>query len=974
MEKALLEQWYWETVGGGDTKGGVFERYYDHLQRALLRCLDEMGSARRAAVPELTRELMDAYLGQMKRITLRTFLLEMEICEEEGSLKGFTGEEKYACFEEDFLGNPDYLREVYDAYPLMYEGVLRTLGDFVRNIGEAMDRFTEDREGINSRFFQGNPCRNIQRLGGGSTDAHRHGRRVLILEADNGEKLVYKPRSLAIDEEYTAFLGWVFRGLGVPFWWKCAWDRGSYGWCQWVSGSACHSREELERYYYRNGILLCVSYLLGSEDIHYENLIACGEYPVIVDLEMIVGSRGIGQDREMGNTERFYRESVLQTGLLPLYTWNRDGEGINVSAINGKGGQLASVKVPMVAEPGTINMHIEYRKPETGEGKNLAVLEGEFIEPAEFLEEIQRGFEDAYGFLSGRKSEVWEKLWQFRDVDVRYVVRDTQMYFMLLQAMGHPDMLTGEEVRKLVWDVLNDAAGEAGEWIRKQEQEELRRGDVPIFTYCPGGRQMYSGTGERLKGYFEYPVLKCIQRRLGRMGADDLRRQQRLIRTALLMGAKRETEQGYLWEAGKVGVASGSLGTGGQEEAEGFRIRAAERIGDILLENAIWSEDGKEVGWISMMATGFRERSCLIRPMDYSLYGGLAGVTLFMAELSGKTDKEEYERLRKVLVDMLFRHTDALFQERGVGKRFTGAYTGEASLAFAYMLFYDIYGDCIFLEYLRKQCQAAARGLEGDREYDVLGGNAGAILVFLKAYRLTGEGCYLVWAREAGDWLIRAATDYGYGSGWVNRSAGTALTGFAHGTAGIMLALTRLGYVAGEKKYLETAYSAYRYEEHYYREDMLDWEDLRGGESRVRESQEMAWCHGWGGIVLARMEAMECAEGDFREELRWTEGFAEEKQRTAGDGKQIYLKKSLCLCHGICGNLALMSRMSNTAEEISRFKYLVMKAIGGGKNDMVPWMEAQESGDYGLLGGLTGVGYSCLCGEEKVLGVLCVDW
>lgn len=186
--------------------------------------------------------------------------------------------------------------------------------------------------------------------------------------------------------------------------------------------------------------------------------------------------------------------------------------------------------------------------------------------------------------------------------------------------------------------------------------------------------------------------------------------------------------------------------------------------------------------------------------MDYSLYGGLAGVTLFMAELSGKTDKEEYERLRKVLVDMLFRHTDALFQERGVGKRFTGAYTGEASLAFAYMLFYDIYGDCIFLEYLRKQCQAAARGLEGDREYDVLGGNAGAILVFLKAYRLTGESCYLVWAREAGDWLIRAATDYGYGSGWVNRSAGTALTGFAHGTAGIMLALTRLGYVAGEKR------------------------------------------------------------------------------------------------------------------------------------------------------------------------------
>ena len=300
MERVILEKWYWETFdgrNGGNARDGVFERYYDHLQRALLRGLNDLESTREAAMPELSEELTEAYLGQMKRITLRALLLEMEICEEEGSLKGVNGQEKYACFEESFLGNPEYLREVYDAYPLMYEGMLRTLGDFVRNIEEVLKRFAEDREGINSRFFQENPCRNIRRIGGGGSDAHRQGRRVFILEMDNGEKLVYKPRSLAIDERYTAFLGWIFRGLGMPFWWNCAWDRGNYGWCQWVSGSACRSREELQRYYYRNGILLCVSYLLGSEDIHYENLIACGEYPVIVDLEMIVGSRGMGQER-----------------------------------------------------------------------------------------------------------------------------------------------------------------------------------------------------------------------------------------------------------------------------------------------------------------------------------------------------------------------------------------------------------------------------------------------------------------------------------------------------------------------------------------------------------------------------------------------------------------------------------------------------------------------------------------------------
>lgn len=54
-----------------------------------------------------------------------------------------------------------------------------------------------------------------------------------------------------------------------------------------------------------------------------------------------------------------------------------------------------------------------------------------------------------------------------------------------------------------------------------------------------------------------------------------------------------------------MGAASDRWGTG-KQEAEGIRIRIAERIGDILLENAIWSEDGREAGWLSMMTAGFR--------------------------------------------------------------------------------------------------------------------------------------------------------------------------------------------------------------------------------------------------------------------------------------------------------------------------------------------------------------------------------
>ena len=706
-------------------------------------------------MPELSSELLAAFRGQMQRITLRTLLSEMELCEENGMLEGATEEERYGCFEERFLGDSGYLREVYEAYPTLYDNMMQALEDSIRNMDEMLDRFAEDREEINSRFFPNQPCKAIRQVSGGSSDSHRHGRRVLVLELDNGEKLVYKPRSLAVDRAYEAFLRWVSDNIGMSMKWNQVWDRKEYGWCQWVSAMCCHSREEMQRYYYRNGILLCVSYLLGSEDFHYENLIACGEHPVLVDLEMAVGSRCARRGKGMTGTERLYMESVLQTGLLPLYTWNSEGKGVNVGAINGKGGQLVPLSMPVVVNPGTVKMHIEYRQPKMKEGHNLATLEGEFVEPYEFLGEIQKGFHETYVFLDRNREKVSEMLVTFQDAEVRYLIRDTQQYSMMLMTLGHPDLLTEDSDRNVVWKALESGteSEEADLWIREQEMQELICGDVPYFYYHAGGKRLYSGTGAGFDDYFSRTAMECVEQRLSRMCAADLERQQKLIRNALLMGTKR-VMQGSKWPGQGGNDSAPEIRKSSSEEPGSRRISAAEKLADILLREAIRSEDGGEVGWISIMMAGFRERGYMMRPMDDYLYGGLAGVAVFFAELAERTGKAEHCHMRRILADALFRHTDGLFQKKKAEKLPTGAYSGEASVAFAYMLLYSIDRDSVFLQYLWRQCQVTAEGLAADREYDVLGGNAGAIMVFLKAYHLTGREQYRTWAREAGDHLL----------------------------------------------------------------------------------------------------------------------------------------------------------------------------------------------------------------------------
>lgn len=957
----------------GNRKQGIFEAYYEQVQQILLRKIREGRKGKEIELPHIAPELLEVFTKQFQRITIRTLIFEMEICEEEGKLAGETIQDRYDCFTEVFLKDPDYRKEIYEAYPVLHENITQTLEDFSRNINELLDRFAGDRKEINRRLYPGNPCREILQIGGGSSDSHRHGCRVFILELDNGERLVYKPRSMAVEEAYEAFLKWVFENTGMSCWWYRTWDRGEYGWCQWVSSEPCASRKELKRYYYRNGILLCISYLLGSEDMHYENLIAHGEYPVIVDLEMAVGSRGARTKEGLTYMERFYQESVLQTGLLPLYTWNEEGEGVNVGAVNGQGGQLIPVVMPVVVNPGTVKMHMEYQRPRMGEGKNLAMLHGEFVEPGEFLAEIQEGFEKAYSFLTGHQKKTMEMLGLFQNVQVRYLVRDTQQYSMLLMTLGHPDLLVRNPDRQPVWDVLEKGMEHerAAEWLQEQEKQELLRGDVPYFYLNVCKRDLYSGTGETWKDYLDCTAMECVYNRLKHMSTKNMECQKKLIRQALLIGTKKLVGQGLGGTERK-----GSLHPKAGLKSRG--IKAAEKFADLLMEEAVWSEDGKEAGWISIMMAGYREKSYLIRPMNCYLYGGLAGAAVFMAELADKTKKEKYQDLKNVLVRQLFRHTDDLLQKKTSGKRPTGAYSGEASVASAYMLLYQVSKNQRFLTYLRKQCRGVAKLLTEDREYDILGGNAGAVLVFLNAYRLTGEEQYLKWAREAGDTLLQSAAVYEYGMGWINESLGAALTGFAHGTAGIMLALVRLGHDTQEERYLEAAYQAYRYEEHYYREAIQDWEDLRYESGAAPESRGMAWCHGWGGIVMARLAAAKYARGSFQEELVKTAAFARKKAEQLSYGRKVIPEgkvipeTSLCLCHGMCGNLALLWGIGEE-EKAMLMQDSILETICREETDLRKILELQECDNYGLFGGISGIGYSCLCGPEKVLELLYMD-
>src|SRR4030095_2241898 len=81
-------------------------------------------------------------------------------------------------------------------------------------------------------------------------DRHRGGRTVWIVRCSSGFKVVYKPKSMAVDQHFQALVSWINeRGFSVPLRTLAVLDRGDYGWEEFLSPQGCSSREEVARFY-----------------------------------------------------------------------------------------------------------------------------------------------------------------------------------------------------------------------------------------------------------------------------------------------------------------------------------------------------------------------------------------------------------------------------------------------------------------------------------------------------------------------------------------------------------------------------------------------------------------------------------------------------------------------------------------------------------------------------------------------------
>ena len=763
----------------------------------------------------------------------------------------------------------DGLVSFFKKYAVLGRLIATTIDFWVEATAEFIQRLQADKAKIESILdFKEIELGKVTAISGSISDFHNRGRSVLILSFLSGKKLVYKPKNLGLEVIYNQLLNWCNQ-QSAPLAFKVLrlLDRYTYGWVlDYVEQQPCEDEAAAQRFYQRAGMLLCLLYVLGSNDCHYENLIASGEHPVLVDAETLLHPQAhplegsVQSIEEITEIEKNFQDSVLRTGLLPRWDFSPDKRvAYDVSALGSVNQQQAPWRVPRWKAVNTDDMHLAYEQIKLPVHTNVPMLHGVALSPNDYLEEIVAGFRQMYHFLSDRHAALLANnhfLTSLSTQPIRYIFRPTNFYHLLLEKTLAPEFLRSGVERSIELDIVCQTCLTSGQkpqaWaILRSELQALEQLDIPYFgTYCSSDA-LTIGLKQPIEKYFKQPSYNQFLNRLKKLNETDLATQMGIIRGSFYA---RVVQTPVAEEASKpVSLKTTDLAKTVPLTSSQL-LQKAEAIAQEIATRCLRDTAGN-VNWIGFSYVPNAERF-QFQPLGFSLYDGSCGVALFLAAIAHVTGStfwgdlavDALQSLRTVL-----QSSNDLFAQKFAHRIGIGGGTGIGSIIYSLVKISQLLSNTALLE----DAQLAAKLITpeliaADKQLDVIGGAVGAILGLLSLYQQTGKARVLDQAIQCGQHLLtHRDSDLEYPKAW-KTIAQKPLTGFSHGAAGIAYALLRLYAVTKDQAYLQAAEEGIAYERSVFSTAAANWPDLREHQPKFM----VTWCHGAPGIALARLGSL----------------------------------------------------------------------------------------------------------------------
>jgi type 2 lantibiotic biosynthesis protein LanM len=903
---------------------------------------------------EISLDTLYHELDQRRPVGMRSFAALLRNLDTLPATDAPGGSECYREFINGILRSG--FSEIFTAYPVLGRLVGEILNGWLSNSVLFIVRLRRDSKKLAETFCEGvTEIGLVERLRLPLSDNHNGGQTVVGVRFARVE-LVYKPKDTSLELDFSKLLEHINPRLKRPFAINDVLCCDGYGWVRCIKRSPCSDQMAVDRFYERFGALLALLYALRATDCHYENIIANGECPQLVDMETLLHPEvGWADDARKllgsGSPNKAFFDSVLRVGILPSWLFNADEtDAYDVSSLGYSEIRNLTTKSRIWRWCNSDLMHPAFRAERVEPPNNVPAIGSLTFDAGEFVDRIKLGFSEAYRQLMDERVGLVESpaFIALKDRPVRFIFRASQLYGTMLTAARSPENLRDGARYSLEFEglarIFLNCDSKPTIWpLFKAELRQICSQDIPYFSGRSSSTTLELSPGESLTNYFESPGFQDARAKVLSLSEKDLTQQLMLI------------EGSFLARAGHLSPAKTQDQLPVEDDCEVAAPNVAKLISGIaesLASTALWGAN-LSCNWFGVAFVASAKRFQL-KPLGYNLYEGSTGIGVFFAAQYCATKQADHARLanaatfevRELISRPLSGVTRKMSRELGIGVG-----TGLGSIAYGLAKMADFLSDASLAQDANSACRILRENIANDAKFDVIDGAAGGVLAALAVYRLTKDPEVLETAVECGTHLIKLKSAFRSGgqTNWEFDGERPPI-GFAHGASGIAYALCSLYSFVRDERFAELAHIALNFED-----DILGFSDaakLRGLPS--------SWCNGVSGLTLARFKFAESVEPASSKRW-WTEGLTGLEALA-----NVPLPEADHLCCGAFGKIDVeryaveaLARLGQRRMPPETAAAVLKRAQIAAAFRLNPTISRNEFFP-GLFQGLAGIGYSLL--------------
>lgn len=332
-------------------------------------------------------------------------------------------------------------------------------------------------------------------------DRHNGGERVAILETISN-KIVYKPRSLEPDkifEKIIILLNDTLEEERYKNIYPRTIDCGNYGWVEFINVQKQLSMNK-EDFAAKLGVITAIFQVFNTSDIHEDNILIYGDYPVVIDLETIA------QNTLYEDKLKTYSSGILDS--LIIKSFSRKNHIFRTREAN------------------------RIFNKEQNKYKNI-LLRNETIPLFiidDYIEYFFDGYEKGIRFILLRKSEVIELINQYKNCKIRFIPRNTAFYQNLLNIITNPILYRDFKIcQEFLRILLEDSRLNR---IVDYEIRSLLNNDIPYFYTRINSVNLYHIEGI-IHNFFKMTTETIIKSNIEKISLEGLATQKKIIRDYL---------------------------------------------------------------------------------------------------------------------------------------------------------------------------------------------------------------------------------------------------------------------------------------------------------------------------------------------------------------------------------------------------------------------------------------------------------